>query len=82
MTNEQVKLVQVWEEVRERAAEARRRLISADCDLANAMNAVAMALMPKDAKPGEKFAVWDGGRLIEVTCTETNPWHGTVRVRS
>lgn len=44
----------------------RRNVIQAGIDLAKATDLLAKWLLPGDAKPGEKIAVWYGDSLVQV----------------
>ena len=68
-TNE---LVSKWQETSERVSRLKSELNSAECAKRNAETALAKWLTPEDAKEGEKFSVWQHGRLIEIVYNKTS----------
>jgi hypothetical protein len=66
------KLIKTFQDACERKTNAERELNSASCAKTNARTALAKWLLPSDAKPGEKFSLWDRDKhenecLFEVT---------------
>lgn len=51
---------------------------SAQCAYNNAHNALGKWMMPSDARPGEKFSIWFGDTMIEVTNTRGVDGHDYV----
>lgn len=66
LTREGENLVRNWLTSQEHVRQQRSALNSAECDEANCHSALAKWLIPEDAKPGEKIAVWFGDSLIQV----------------
>lgn len=66
LTGEGTRLVKAWLDAQERLRRAERDRNSAECDLKNSANALAKWMLPEDAKPGEKIAVWHVDSLIQV----------------
>jgi hypothetical protein len=69
------KLIKAYQSAVERKRVAERELNSASCAKTNATNDLARWIMPKDAKPGEKFSIWDQDMhgnecLFEVTAPQ------------
>lgn len=80
------KLIKDWLHAQRRLEGAKREVNSAECDLLNSTNALAKWMLPDDAKPGEKIAVWYGDSLIQVEPPPCHPVPGgdakvTVRQR-
>ena len=63
-------------------AHAKSRLNSAECDMANAKNALGKWLCPTSAVDGEKFCVWHCGHLIEAVREDQNTYKITIRERA
>lgn len=85
LTKDGERLVQAWVRAQEEVESCKRHLNSAQTDLINSQNALGRWLLPDDAKPGEKIAVWHGDNLIQAEAPET-PFNGhdikvTVRKR-
>lgn len=81
-TSEGERLVKNWLSEQEHLERCKSDLNRAQCDLANAKNALAKWILPNDAKKGEKIAIWYGDSLIQVEVE--NEFHDTtitVRVR-
>jgi len=72
-------LIDAWVTSKENTKSASSLLNSRECAEANARNELGKWLMPDDAKPGEKFSVWYGDSLIEVTVTNGDP---DIRIRT
>lgn len=66
LTSDGERLVKAWLGAQEQLATAKSMLNRSECDLANSQNALAKWMLPADAKPGEKIAVWHGDALIQV----------------
>jgi hypothetical protein len=66
LTSEGTRLVKAWLGAQDEVERAKSRLRSAECDLANTQKALAKWMLPEDAKPGEKIAVWYVDSLIQV----------------
>ena len=84
LTKDGERLVQAWVRAQEEVENCKRRLYSAQTDLANSQNALGKWLLPDDAKPGEKIAVWHGDNLIQAEAPERgapNDIKVTVRTR-
>lgn len=60
------RLVKAWLSETEMLERARGEVRRRECDLANSANALAKWMLPDDAKPGEKIAIWYGDSLIQV----------------
>lgn len=77
------RLIDRWTAADKELRSAQSRLNSAECEAANAKQAMAKWLLPEDAKPGEKLAIWYGdGSLIQVEVAELGRDHIiTVRQR-
>lgn len=65
-------LIRAYQDAVERKSRAERELNAASCSKRNAINALAKWMLPADAKPGERFCVWDRDKhdvecLFEVT---------------
>jgi hypothetical protein len=61
------RLIDSWEAAGKRLQGAKSDLNRCEVAARNAEQALAKWLLPDDAAPGEKFAVWHGNELIEVT---------------
>lgn len=59
-------LIQAWLAAQERVARLTTQVQEARKDVGTAEVALAKWLMPEDARPGEKIAVWFGDSLIQV----------------
>jgi hypothetical protein len=59
--------VKEWRAARRNVEQAKAKLREAESNLTTATNDLARWLMPKGAKPGEKFCVWWADALIEAT---------------
>ena len=71
-TPEGQRLIEAWLHAGERVRQAQSERNSAECNLANAQNALVRWMLPDDAKTGEQIAVWHGDSLIQVTVPERN----------
>lgn len=60
---------------------AKSGLNRAECEVANATNALGKWLLPDDAKHGEQFCVWHGDSLIAATKVGDHDYAVTVRSR-
>ena len=76
-------LLKSWLRCIQLVRNAKREVNSAECDEMNSQTALARWLLPKDAKEGEKIAIWFGDSLIQVECTQAGPglMDGKVTVR-
>lgn len=63
-------LIKQWMGSVEMVARAKQQLNRAECDQANATTALGKWMTPDDWKPGEKFCLWYGDSLIEVSPVE------------
>lgn len=73
--------IEAWKEAQKRLERARREVNSAECDLANATNALGKWLMPPDAKQGEKIAIWYVDSLVEATMVDLHSFEVSLRYR-
>jgi hypothetical protein len=62
-------LLRAWLYAKERVRTAERELNSAQCDQSNTQTELVRWLLPRDAKEGEKIAVWFGDSLVQAECT-------------
>lgn len=60
------KLIDRYNAAKERLRNADSAKNSAECELANATTALCKWLVPEDAKPEERFCVWNGDWLYEI----------------
>jgi hypothetical protein len=67
VTNEGERLIKDWQAALTAKDRAKSDLNRAECEAMNAENALAKWLTPDKAEPGEKFSVWYGNGLVEVT---------------
>ncbi len=74
-------LVQKWNTAQERLERLKQELNSAECEVRNATTALAKWLTPDDGKDGEKFSIWQDGRLFSVMYNKTTG-EATVWVRN
>lgn len=83
LTSEGTRLVKDWLGAKERLEKLKREVTRAECDLSNTQTALAKWMLPQDAKPGEKIAVWHHDSLIqvEVPLQSHMPAPITVRLR-
>lgn len=65
VTPEGERLIKRWLAAQDRLGRAKSEVNSADVELRNSANALSKWLLPDDAKPGEKIAVWFGDSLIQ-----------------
>jgi hypothetical protein len=68
-----------WQDAEQRLRDAERERTSAQNALRHAQQDLAKNLMIPEAQPGEKFCVWCGGSLVEVT---VGALEHSVRVRT
>lgn len=66
LTSEGERLVKAWLDAKQEVDRTKSHLNRAECDVTNTQNALAKWMLPEDAKPGEKIAVWYGDSLIQV----------------
>lgn len=66
-------LIAAWLSAGERERRLRGELIRAECDTHNAENALAKWMLPTDARPGEKIAVWQSDSLFQVEVGNDQP---------
>lgn len=66
VTSDGERAIKDWLAAKERHEQARRDENRASCDESNAETALVKWMLPPDAKPGEKIAVWFGDSLIQV----------------
>lgn len=59
-------LVKNWLGAQERLRRAESEVVSAQVDVANSARDLAKWMLPDDAKPGEKIAMWHGDSLIQI----------------
>ena len=62
-----IQLVQDWERAEAYLVDLYRQANRAECERNNARNALGKWMSPTDAAEGEKFSIWHGNRLLEVT---------------
>ncbi len=75
------RVVDTWLEAQKAVASARDQLNRRDTDLLNATAQLGKWLLPSDAKPGEKIAVWHGDSLIQAEVVANRDPIITVRLR-
>lgn len=81
VTSEGEQKILRWLRAKEAQEQAERELNRRQCDTSNSKNDLAKWMVPGDAKPGEKIAIWYGDSLIQVEVN--NPGHDhIVTVRS
>ncbi len=66
-------LIKQWMDSTTQHIAAKQAEARSSCEALNAANALGKWLMPGDAEVGEKFSVWYGDSLIEVTVTHHDP---------
>ena len=64
--NADIQLLQTWEKYTSLLDIAKREINRLECAVLNAANAFGKALVPPDAKEGEKFCVWHDSRFFEI----------------
>lgn len=74
--------IETWMTAKREAEAAKRQLNVAGAALLNAESRLIKALIPPNAAPGEKFCVWIGDLLVQVTFMSLNPIKGEVSIRS
>ena len=79
VTGEVHNLVRRWELSNKGLASARSQVNKAECENANAKNALSKLLLPKDAKPGEVFNLWYGDSLLSASVDEHQNYSVSVR---
>lgn len=60
------RLIANWLKATEQVDLYKRELNRAECNEQNAHNELAKWMVPSDAKPGEKIAIWHGDSLFQV----------------
>ena len=73
VTSEGTRLIKRWFGAVECLSQARSNTISCECEVANSANELGKWLLPPDAKPGEKIAVWFGDSFIQAEVTAGDP---------
>lgn len=81
-TSEGKRLIDEWIGAQEHERQCRSALIRAECDRVNAMTALGKWMCPDDAKAWEKFCVWYGDNLIQVTVIDKVNANFEVTVRT
>lgn len=66
ITSEGIRAISSWMHCNERVTRVRSQLSDALRNLAEAEKNLAEWMLPSDAKPGEKIALWFGDSLIQV----------------
>ncbi len=79
VTGEVHNLIRRWEGSRRRLDQAKAQVNAAECESANAKNALGKLLLPKDAKPGEVFNLWYGDSLLSASVDEHSNYSVSVR---
>ena len=83
-TTEGKHLIARWLSARETERRLRAELNRAQCECFNAEQDLAKWMLPADAAPGEKIALWHGDSLFQVEVGNNAPPHDhkvTVRTR-
>jgi len=76
------RLIDAWHDATQRLENSQRAITAAKNELAEATRKLGAWLLPEDAKPGEKIAVWDGDWLIQAEVAPLGaPPYITVRKR-
>lgn len=78
-TNEGVNKMRRWRQAQRSLESANRAVTSAEVELANATNDLGKWMWPKDGQPEEKFCIWYGDSLIEVSKEATGEFHLRIR---
>lgn len=73
ITNESAKLIKDWQRTKKQAVNARQNYLSSLKSREAAKRKLADWLLPKDAKVGEKFCIWYGDSLIQVSIINEGP---------
>ena len=81
LTAEGMRLVRAWLDQQREIAIAEQRLSDARSALAVHRRALAAWLLPDDAKPGEKIAVWLGDSLIQAEAPTGDHCEAVITVR-
>lgn len=81
------KIIERFQRARQRVDQLRSETNSADVELTNATDELGKWLVPSDAKPGEKFAIWgrdmrDQECLFEVHAPTEKYGRYFVKIRS
>lgn len=79
--NEGKDLIESWQSAMKAVEFAKDALRGAETNLTNAINLLGKWMLPRDAKSGEKFSVWNGSELIEVEYTINGSCDFKVKVR-
>ena len=74
--------VEDWRSARRAAEEAKRQLNVATAALYNAESRLIKVLIPPGAELGDKFCIWVGSLLVQVTVSGKNPIAGEISIRS
>lgn len=82
MTETIEKLLGQWINATETLKVARSAVIREECHLRNAESALAKRLIPQGAQPGEKFAVWVGDSMVQVTINPSIGCDPTLTIRN
>lgn len=80
VTSEGKRLIERWLSAQNELEHCKSRVNSAECDLSKSQRDLAKWLLPDDAKPGEKIAVWFGDSLIQVEAPGSDITSGGARV--
>jgi len=80
-TGEGKRLIERWEQAKKGLEYAKSQVNSAECELANATNALAKWMLPEDAAPGEKICVWHLDALIQVEASKDGMHDAIVTIR-
>ncbi len=67
-------LIRQWSRANKSVQDAHRDLNSAQCERTNSQNELGKFLCPDNAKEGEKFNIWYGSSLLEVTYEGNNDY--------
>jgi len=78
---EGARLIERWEQSKKGLERAKSAVNSAECELANATNALAKWMLPEDVKPGEKICVWHIDSLIQVEASADGRHDAVVTIR-
>ena len=80
-TMEGAELIKRWERAKRSLEQAKSAVNSAECELANAANALAKWMLPEDVKPGEKICIWHLDSLIQVEATKDTMADAKITIR-
>lgn len=71
-TKEGADLIERWKNAQKNVTRAEGELSRERCALSNAVNALGKWMLPNDAKDGERYCIWYGDSLIQVSREKTD----------